>query len=66
MAKINNDYLNLIQDDENAYQSKINTRGLSGDLNERLSYLNLMHKSLSIFQQMLARKVKQVQTSNIR
>ncbi|CDW81520.1 UNKNOWN [Stylonychia lemnae] len=66
MAKINNEYLDSIQEDENAYQSKINTLGLSGDLNERLNYLNLMHKSLNVFQQMLARKVQQMQISHIK
>ena len=54
---MNTDYIDSIQDDENAFQSKISTLGLSGDLNERLNYLNLMHKSLNIFQQILAKKV---------
>ncbi len=57
---MNTDYIDSIQDDENAFQSKISTLGLSGDLNERLNYLNLMHKSLNIFQQILAKKVQEV------
>jgi formiminotetrahydrofolate cyclodeaminase len=32
MAKINNEFLNSIKEDENAYKSKINTVGLSGNL----------------------------------
>eukprot|EP00347_Sterkiella_histriomuscorum_P009875 403339540 len=67
MAKINNDFLNSIPEDNHAFKSKINTIGLTnGDLNERMQYLSLMHKSLNIFHSMLARKVQQVQTSHIK
>lgn len=59
LNRVNSEYLKSIPEDDHAYQSKINTIGLTtGDLGERLSYLNLMHKSLSIFQTMLAKKVQ--------
>ena len=40
--------------------------GISGDLNERLGYLNMMHKSFIMFQNMLAKKAQQVQTTFIK
>lgn len=64
MAKINNQFLDKIKEDSNAYQSKISTLGMSGNLHQRLTYLNLMHKSLSIVQKMLAKKVQEVQNQH--
>jgi len=64
LAKINNQFLDSIKEDDKAYKSNISTVGLQGNLQQRIKYLNLMHKSLNIFSQMLVRKVEEVQSQN--
>jgi len=61
LGKPNNEFLNSIKPDQNVYQAKINTMGMSGGLSQRVQYLKIMHKSMSLFAHLIVKKVSDQQ-----